>query len=1172
VIYADQFEELFTYPENFRHGKCSAEAQLLVNLLLETARISLEQNLPVYVVCTMRSDYIGQCSSFRGLAEYIGFSHYFVPRLNRLELRQVIEEPAMLNGDEISPRLVERLLYDLEEGNDQLPVLQHALSRIWQLAAEKGEPMDLIHYAMAGGMKAEELPEENQAEFRNWLAAQPQELQAVFSRPGLDNVLNLHAEGLLLEAVEICRKKNLHGNDSSAVPEAIFRCLTQVDRGRVVRNQVSAEELLQILEIPGLQLEELDAVSGVFRKPGNTFLRPFISEEATSLKADSVLDITHESLIRNWDKLAAWTDAEEKDKQTFRDFERQLQRWQESGKSSDYLLPIGPLNQFEGWFEKKMPNAGWLAGLNEEDENRDAKLKKAAQLLETASEFIRKSARRLLLTRTVMKYGANRILLLAGCVVVALSCLYYYLEYRYKQNDAVIERVLAEGKELMANPNVSMEQKARFAILWERHHGENSFIPLLDSLQNDTMAFDLGLEMFKSIHFLLDQRIAFGFSKKDFQKLSDKKSLHSLCFRLLPFLEKKVKDSPLVLKNNPNRAKRMSQLLMLYHLMDFSTGQSKYMKKALEINQELLDNFILATVNDSNQKNTNPEIFYKVFVQCLFISQDKTKLGILYEKLKGTDNSEAFRRLFPADQILELLKNGYEKSKVPYQAGKLILQFLAQRNRDDAMVKILYLENHRFFSLLGGGADEESIRKFNAYLFRNSFSFALLEGDGKRFLSTFLPLHQAVSLEKNPLRFPDLIAGFRKKPLLPLEIDFLFHNTSGAFLRKTHHNQAMQLLSEKFLETERDELELAEYHKARCFWFDSYGDSVRAEKEALISLASIKNVHHSGLEGSDNFNRKKLFLEIFKPKTEYSFLKTKRFATDNYQEGYFPSWEKSLFLKSTIATFAGLPAFREFVYKFLNTGLSDDSSLFNAQKKNLQKVLELCRSEKAFFDSDTFQVYSCLLDLRINEKLDIQFINLEKSSRSAFIKKIQFLTKQMTSQSDPDLYSLLSLWLVRRGYIVESLNLLNKLPSGDKQRAVANIVQYMNETGTHAEFMPAVLDKAFAAGGSARQKYFPGQIYAALSSTGSSRFIQFAYNLLKEADEFSKSNYMYDMIDGLCIVKMLHQAEEIIPPQSSSSYRLMLLNRLLQEDEKAALQTVEWKDLKFRFSYLWNEE
>ena len=80
LIIVDQFEEFFTNPENYLNESPSQDSQIVVNLALETARIALQRNLPVYVVCTMRSDYIGQCSAFRGLPEYIGFSQFFVDR------------------------------------------------------------------------------------------------------------------------------------------------------------------------------------------------------------------------------------------------------------------------------------------------------------------------------------------------------------------------------------------------------------------------------------------------------------------------------------------------------------------------------------------------------------------------------------------------------------------------------------------------------------------------------------------------------------------------------------------------------------------------------------------------------------------------------------------------------------------------------------------------------------------------------------------------------------------------------------------------------------------------------------------------------------------------------------------------------------------------------------
>jgi len=145
IILADQFEEFFTNPENYQRGVPSVESTLVLNILLETARIALEENLPIYVIFTMRSDYIGQCAAFRGLPEYIGFSQFFVPRMNRKQLQEVIEEPAVLSGNKITRRLTERLIEDITDGTDQLPMVQHALNQIWKMADSGKEEMDLIH-------------------------------------------------------------------------------------------------------------------------------------------------------------------------------------------------------------------------------------------------------------------------------------------------------------------------------------------------------------------------------------------------------------------------------------------------------------------------------------------------------------------------------------------------------------------------------------------------------------------------------------------------------------------------------------------------------------------------------------------------------------------------------------------------------------------------------------------------------------------------------------------------------------------------------------------------------------------------------------------------------------------------------------------------------------------
>ncbi|MBQ1697216.1 MAG: hypothetical protein II075_04995, partial [Bacteroidales bacterium] len=134
LIVADQFEEVFTMKENFHNGTPSNDTYTAVNLILETIRISVTEQLPVYVIFTMRSDYISQCTVFKDLPEFIAYSQFFVPQLKRTEILQVIEQPAVLAGGSVSTRLTEVLFNNLNSGFDQLPVLQHALNLLWKTA------------------------------------------------------------------------------------------------------------------------------------------------------------------------------------------------------------------------------------------------------------------------------------------------------------------------------------------------------------------------------------------------------------------------------------------------------------------------------------------------------------------------------------------------------------------------------------------------------------------------------------------------------------------------------------------------------------------------------------------------------------------------------------------------------------------------------------------------------------------------------------------------------------------------------------------------------------------------------------------------------------------------------------------------------------------------------
>ena len=441
IILADQFEEFFTNPENFENGIPSQEALSVINLLLETARIALEENLPIYVIITMRSDFIGQCAAFRGLPEYIGFSQFFVPRLNRQELREVIEEPAVLSGNTIARRLTERLIHDIVEGTDQLPILQHALNQIWKMADEGEGTMDLIHYAMVGGMNGDELPDGDVVKFNKWFGGLSENVRRCYDQPGLQNVLNTHANKLYTNDADRLRelyKNEVSDEDARMVIRTAFKCLTKINNGRAVRNRMTLGEITAILNVPHLDYNAVGRILDIFREPGNTLLRPF-SEEVPELKETDVLDITHESLIRNWENLEAWA-KEEYDSYTIsRDFGHQLNRWISSNKSDNFLLYIGPLTYFETWIRDEKPNAAWIARYLEGDADTATKLEKANVVQANAIEFLKRSGRKHILTKAFVRYGAGRIAAVLGLIVVLTLSSFYAADYWRRQDAYVLK-------------------------------------------------------------------------------------------------------------------------------------------------------------------------------------------------------------------------------------------------------------------------------------------------------------------------------------------------------------------------------------------------------------------------------------------------------------------------------------------------------------------------------------------------------------------------------------------------------------------------------------------------------------------------------------------------------------------------------------------------------------
>ena len=91
-LLVDQFEELFRWARENRE-----EAQLVTELL----RLIADGAVPrLFVILTMRSDYLGACAGFEGFAETVNRCQYLLPRMDDFALLRAIHEPAPLYGGE----------------------------------------------------------------------------------------------------------------------------------------------------------------------------------------------------------------------------------------------------------------------------------------------------------------------------------------------------------------------------------------------------------------------------------------------------------------------------------------------------------------------------------------------------------------------------------------------------------------------------------------------------------------------------------------------------------------------------------------------------------------------------------------------------------------------------------------------------------------------------------------------------------------------------------------------------------------------------------------------------------------------------------------------------------------------------------------------------------------
>ena len=351
LLLVDQFEEIFRY----RQGQIGDDIDAFVQLLLASAR---QRKRRIYVVITMRSDFLGDCARFTDLAETINDGQFLTPRLTREQCRAAIEGPAAVYGGRVEPALVTRMLNDMGGNPDQLPLMQHVLMLLWQEAREragdKPPELTLAEYQRLGGIgssgPAGKLTEGTDLQRPSFLrrlfggfGRRSAEADAEATRSRVVNgALSDHADDVLATLTP----------RQQALAASLFRALTQSEGagGRDVRHPIRLAQASAITEAP---VSELVAVVEAFRAPGRNFLTPL---PPIPLTADTTVDISHESLIRQWAKMRVWVREEFQSAEMYRYIERRAKQWK-AGLGN--LLARLDLAVARKWRRQERPNNAW---------------------------------------------------------------------------------------------------------------------------------------------------------------------------------------------------------------------------------------------------------------------------------------------------------------------------------------------------------------------------------------------------------------------------------------------------------------------------------------------------------------------------------------------------------------------------------------------------------------------------------------------------------------------------------------------------------------------------------------------------------------------------------------------------------------------------------------------
>jgi WD40 repeat protein len=280
VLVVDQFEELFAAEQ--------AEADRFIDAVFAPRQLSRGASGPLGVVLTLRADFFGRALEHPTLATVLEGSVTAIGQMSRDQLREVVEKP-LPHGIAYEPGLLERILDDVGTDPGSLPLLQFALTLLW----EHQEHGRLTHqaYEQVGGV-----------------------------------------HGALVSYAESVYRDHLLPTEQEEARRLLVQLVRPSDVGEPVRRVARRPELN-------------DARWQLGQRLATTRLL-VTDRDPTGVES---VELVHEALIARWSRLSKWV----QDDYAFRSWQERVRHdaaeWERLGNDAGALLRGAPLNEAERW-------------------------------------------------------------------------------------------------------------------------------------------------------------------------------------------------------------------------------------------------------------------------------------------------------------------------------------------------------------------------------------------------------------------------------------------------------------------------------------------------------------------------------------------------------------------------------------------------------------------------------------------------------------------------------------------------------------------------------------------------------------------------------------------------------------------------------------------------------